>query len=83
MESASWIITGTDGSKRREQPPLTPADSLSILRSAIGYVMQSGLQVNAGTVDGVLVIKVTGAVVDGSGETTRFVPAQSSAPAQG
>lgn len=45
--------------------------------------MQAGLQVNAGTMDGVLVIKVTGAMVDDSGDTTRFVPAQASVPASG
>jgi hypothetical protein len=67
----------------KKQAPLTPADSLSILRSAVGYVMQAGLQVNAGTMDGVLVIKVTGAMVDDSGDTTRFVPAQASVPASG
>ena len=59
---------------------MTPADSLSILRSAVGYVMQAGLQVHAGTVDGVLVIKVAGAVVDDSGGTTQFVPAATSEP---
>jgi hypothetical protein len=74
-------MTTKRNGKRKEQPPLTPADSLSILRSAVGYVMQAGLQVNAGTVDGVLVIKVTGAVVDNSGDVTRFVPAQTEVPA--
>ncbi len=62
-------------------PPLTPADSLSILRSAVSYTMQAGLQVNAGTVDGVLVIKVVGVVVDDSGDTIRFVPAPTNVPA--
>ena len=67
-------MTTKPSGKRNVQPPLTPADSLSILRSAVGYVMQAGLQVNAGTVDGVLVIKVVGAMVDDFGDTTRFVP---------
>ena len=71
-------MTTKPSGKRNTQPPLTPADSLSILRSAVGYVMQAGLQVNAGTVDGVLVIKVAGAMVDDSSEATRFVPAQKS-----
>lgn len=46
-----------------------------MLRSAVGYVMQSGLTVNAGTVGGALVIKVTGAAAINSGGAVRFVPA--------
>lgn len=63
------------GSGRKSKPPLTPTDSLAMLRSAVGYVMQSGLRVNAGTVGGALVIKVTGAQVDYSTGAARFVPA--------
>lgn len=72
------------GRRRQSKPPLTPADSLAMLRSAIGYVMQAGLAVHAGTVGGALVIKVTGAAVDNSGGGVRFVPALPAAdvPAQ-
>jgi hypothetical protein len=64
------------GRLRQSQTPLTPADSLALLRSAVGYVMQAGLAVNAGTVGGALVIKVTGARVENSGGGVWFVPAR-------
>ena len=73
------MTTNASGPKRsgarKSQLPLTPADSLAMLRSAVGYVMQAGLTVNAGTVGGALVIKVVGACADNSGGTVRFVPA--------
>ena len=67
-------ITKTDVPKRarQPQPPLTPADSLAMLRSAIGYVMQSGLAVGASNNGGKLVIVVHGANL--ADDHTRFVP---------
>lgn len=58
--------------RRAAQPPLTPADSLDMLRSAIGYVMQSGLAVGASNTGTKLVIVVHGANLDA--DHTRFVP---------
>lgn len=60
------------GAKRKPQPALTPADSLAMLRSAIGYVMQSGLVVSAMNHDGKLVIVVRGAQL--TGDKAKFVP---------
>ena len=53
--------------KRRAPVPLLPNDALSMLRSAIGYVMESGLEVGAMTRGGALVIIVHGAQRDASG----------------
>lgn len=60
-------------SKRKAQPALTPADSLQMLRSAIGYVMQAGLDVRATNRDGKLVIVVRGAQL--TADRSQFVPA--------
>ena len=56
--------------KRRAPVPLLPNDALAMLRSAIGYVMESGLQVGAMTRGGALVIIVHGAQRDASGDFT-------------
>jgi hypothetical protein len=62
------------GAKRKQKPPLAQADSLTMLRSAIGYVMQSGLVVSASNHSGdKLVIIVRGAQL--TGDKTQFVPA--------
>ena len=62
---------------RRSVPALDPADSLSMLRSAVGYDMQYGLMVQAKTLDGgKLLIIVTGAAVDYAQPGAPFVPAQ-------
>lgn len=60
-------------SKRKAQPALALADSLQMLRSAIGYVMQSGLDVRATNRDGKLVIVVRGAQL--TADRSQFVPA--------
>ena len=62
---------------RRDVPALAPEDSLSMLRSAVGYVQESGLLVQAKNLEGGrLLIIVTGAMVDYDDAGTRFVPAQ-------
>ena len=61
------------GEKREPKPPLAQADSLTMLRSAIGYVIQSGLVVSATNHDDKLVIVVRGAQL--TGDKTQFVPA--------
>lgn len=74
VQNAKQPTTKTAAPKRarKPQPALTPADSLSMLRSAIGYVMQSGLTVGASNHGARLVIVVDGANLDDA--HSRFVP---------
>ena len=70
-------------SRQRQLKPLSPDEALSMLRSAVGYVVRAGLPVYAGNIGGRLIISIAGArkettesgmtfvtVPDGSGATT-------------
>jgi len=66
-------MTATPKRNGKARPNLlTAQDALQILYSAVCYVMQAGLRVHAGNVDGKLVLTVTGAQVIYGDGTARF-----------
>lgn len=55
---------------KRSERPVTAAEALQILFSAVGYVRQAGLKVQAGNVGGRLVLAIGGAQVSAAGGFT-------------
>ena len=64
----------TSRGKRRHDTPLSRAEALDMLQSALGYVQRSGLKVAAGNRAGVLTIQVDKAQLVTTGAHWELVP---------
>jgi hypothetical protein len=59
----------------RKTQPVTPAEALQILESAINYCRQAGLDVRAGNIPGGLALTIGGAELQRTESGARFVVA--------
>ncbi len=64
----------TNGKGKRSEEPLSPAEALDMLKSALTYCQQAGLKVAAGNRAGVLTLQVNGAEYITTGGGWELVP---------